>query len=247
MRSNLKFNKGDFITQNSCPNSFAIFGGDAYDPIEQGAGVDYSLICYYNPQHFDQTSNGNWVRQTVFEYDLEDETCEYTINANDMEYWRACTESEKDDALRFLASKHLAWNDNSYKFRKLGVNEQLMFGGPKNTGACGGNVRHVGANTNPYYNPNAYNRNTATTPKRKTITRIVDDNWEQKEPIETMSEEHRVLLVGQCDKLKYAFDDYRFGCNVSVPRRGGSYPDVMGYGMCAWEALMNGECWGAYD
>lgn len=247
MGSKLKFRKGDFITQNSCPNSFAIFGGDVYEPVEEGAGEDYSLICYYNPAHYDQDSNGNWIRQSVFEYDLgTTEVCEYTINEHDMMFWRCCTESEKDKALQTLATKKLAWIENTYKFRKLGVNEQLMFGDPKNTGDCGGNVRHGGANTNPYYNPNAYNRNTTTAPKRKTITRIVDDDWEQKEPIATMTEEHKVLVLKQCEKLKYAFNSYSYGSDVSVPRRGG-FSNYMSYGMCALASLMEGDCWGYYN
>lgn len=264
MKPNLKFRRGEFITQNSCPDSFAIFGGDAYDPVEQGAGMDYSLICYFNPSHYDQNSQGRWVREEVFEYDLEDEeTCEYTINADDMEYWRSCTQAEIDNALKYLAKKHLAWVEETNRFRKLGINEQLRFDAPGHTGNLnctgipGGNVHR----TSPMYgrertpgivNPNARGSAVNT---RKQITRYVNENWEQKEPICTMDDERRVFVVGQCDKLKYAFDSYQFnGVRVypqngaQVPRRCYSgYPDAMGYGMCAYNALMRGDDWGYFD
>jgi hypothetical protein len=256
MKSKLKFEKGEFITQKSCHNSFAIFGGETYDPVEEGGGVDYSLICYYNPNHYVQDSNGKWKSECVFDYDFSDEsTCEYTINDDDMDYWRSCTQAEIDEALRTLAKKRFAWIEGSNKLRRLGVNEQLMFGNPKNTGACSGNVNR----TSPMYdktpglvNPN----NSKPTTTRKQITIKVNENWEQKEPITCMDDERRVFVVAQCDKLKYAFDTYQ--CNsvriypqngAQVPRRfvGGGYPDAMGYGMCAYNALMNGEMWGAYD
>ena len=250
MKPNLKFKKGEFITQNSCPDSFAIFGGEAFDPIVKGAGVDYSLICYYNPSHYNQDSNGKWVREVVFEYDLEEtETCEYTINADDMQYWRKCTQDEIDNALKLLSTKHLAWIEETSKFRKLGLNEQLGFGQPNVTGIPGGNVRR----TPPIYNGQGVaNPNSNIAPTRKQITRFVNDDWEQKEPITSMDEERRVFIIGQCDKLKYAFDSYQYG-NVRVyPQNGAQVPrrtdnfDAMGYGMCAYNALMQGTDWWGY-
>jgi len=260
MKPNLKFKRGEFITQNSSPESFAIFGGDAYDPVEKGAGIDYSLICYYNPYHYTQNDANRWVREEVFEYDLEDndmdETCEYTISADDMNYWRTCTQTEIDNALKLLAKKHLAWIEETNKFRKLGVNETLRFDTPKPTGTPGGNVHRMppmyGGNTPGIVNPNARGSAINT---RKQITRYVKDDWEQKEPITCMDNERRVFVIGQCDKLKYAFDNYQFnGVRVypqngaQVPRRCFSgYPNAMGYGMCAYNALMQGDEWGYFD
>lgn len=251
----MKFKKGEFITQNSCPDSFAIFGGDAYEPVEKGAGVDYSLICYYNPSHYSQDSQGIWIRESVCEYDLDgEETCEYTINADDMQYWRNCTQEEIDNALKILARKHLAWIKDENKFRKLGPNEQIAFEEHKNTGMPGGNVTRTspmyGGNTPGIVNPNARSYNNT-----RTITRAIDDNWEQKEPIVTMDEERRVFVAGQCDKLKYAFDSYQYGGvrvypqnGAQIPRRTdySGYPDAMGYGMCAYEELKNGSDWWGY-
>lgn len=251
MKSNLKFKRGEFITQNTCPDSFAIFGGDAYEPIVEGEGVDYSLICYHNPSHYAQNSEGKWVREDVFEYDLDnEETCEYTINACDMEYWRACTQEEIDTALRFLANKHLGWNDSTHKLRKLGVNEQIRFGQPAFTGAPGGNANRTSPiyNTPGIVNPNA--RGSAVS-VRATITRIVNDNWEQKEPISAMDDKRRVFVVEQCNKLKWAFDTYGnsvviYPSNGSqVPRRYDYGEDVMGHGI---NALMKGcDDWGFYE
>jgi hypothetical protein len=258
MKPNLKFRKGEFITQNSCPDSFAIFGGDAYDPVVKGAGVDYSLICYYNPSHYNQDSQGKWVRESVCEYDLdEEETCEYTINADDMQYWRSCTQEEIDNALKILAKKRLAWVEETHKFRKLALNEQLVFDNPKCTGTCGGNARRTspmyGGSTPGIVNPNTYNYN--NTNIRKTITRNINNDWVQKEPIATMDEERRIFVAGQCDKLKYAFDSYQYGAAIVYPQSGAQVPrraayngyhNAMGYGMCAYNALMHGEDWWGY-
>lgn len=259
MKPNLKFKKGEFITQDSSPNSFAIFGGEAYDPINAGDGVDYSLICYYNPQHVTK-EGGKWVSESIFEYDLENanETCEYTINESDMNYWRTCTQGEIDNALKFLSTKRLAWVEEDNKFRTLNLNERLVFGDeeqPKSTGTPGGNTRHIGhsgppglVNSNPFYQ----NRGTTSANSLKTITKVVKEDWEQKEPMTTMTIEHKELIMVQCEKLKYAFDSYQSnGVRVypqngtQVPRRTGGYegPMGMGYGMCAYEALMQGTDW----
>lgn len=260
MKPVFNFKRGEFITQNSCPNSFAIFGGEAYDPINPGDGIDYSLICYYNPTHFVQNSDGKWLREEVFEYDLEggndgDETCEYTINESDVDYWRSCTQEEIDDALRFLASKHhLAWDEKEKEFRKLKQNERIMFDEPRSTGAAGGNVRHIGhsgpaQSTNPYYNRGAV----AARPTRKTITLVVKDDWEQKEPIVCMTQEQRKFVAEQCDKLKFAFNTYGYNgvtiypnSGAQVPRRVGAMGNEYGYGMCAYDALMREQDWWGY-
>ena len=260
MRPNLKFKKGEFITQDTCPDSFAIFGGEAYDPLKAGDGVDYSLICYYNPQHTSK-ENGRWVSESILEYDLEDtgETCEYTINESDMDFWRTCTQGEIDNALKYLSTKHLAWVEENKKFRKLGVNERIVFGSEeqqRSTGAPGGNVRHIGhsgppgiVNPNPFYQ----NRNVAPARATKTITRVVREDWEQKEPIATMTVEHKEMVLVQCEKLKFAFDSYQSnGIRVypnngaQVPRRVYGSENPMGYGMCAYEALMQGTDWWGY-
>ena len=256
MKLNTKFKKGEFITQNSCPDSFAIFGGEAYDPIEKGAGPDYSLICYYNPSHFNQDSNNRWVREEVFEYDLEtneiDESCEYTINADDMDYWRHCTQDEIENALKILANKRLAWIKETNKFRRLATNEQIKFDTPVtpvSTGEPGGNTfsrqspiynRNVG-----FYNPNASSKNDA----RKLITRTVKDDWEQKEPITTMTNEHKDLVEKECINLKYAFYNssvrtfYTGGEHHSSQFNNPNYPD----GISAYKELMYGEDWGYFD
>ena len=186
----------------------------------------------------------------MFEYDLDnDETCEYTINAEDMEYWRLCTQDEIDEALKFLAKKRLAWVNTINKFRKLGQNEQLKFN-TNCTGVPGGNVNR----TSPMYNtPGIVNPNRSTvSSSRKLITRAINDKWEQKEPIGSMDDDKREFVVSQCIKLKYAFDTYQYDsvrvypyCGSQVPRRG--YPQTFGYGMDAYDELMNGEDWGYYD
>ena len=257
MKPVFNFKRGEFITQNSCPNSFAIFGGEAYDPINPGDGMDYSLICYYNPAHFNQSSEGKWVREEVFEYDLEeaDETCEYTINESDVDYWRSCNQLEIDEALKFLAKKHLAWDEKEKEFRKLGVNERIVFGEePKSTGVTGDNVRHIGhsgpPSTNPYYN----RQRQVQTNTRKRITLLVKDDWEQKTPIVSMTQEQRDFVAEQCFKLKYAFDNYGYNgvtiyptCGGQVPRRVGPMGNEYGYGgMDAYNELMQEQDWWGY-
>lgn len=237
MKRFFKFDKGDFITQESSPGLFAIFSGDVYEPTREGEEAYYSLICYYNPSHFEQNSENKWVCEKVFEYDLDnDETCEYTINVSDIEYWRRCSQEEINSALKILADKGLAWMAETSKFRKLGANEQLKFGTPeppKNTGICGGNV---------------YRNNPAYAPKQKTnckiITKTVDINWEQKTPITCMDDKRRNFIAEQCDKLKFAFNTYSVNTYGCYPRRNYDYGDDMEYGMRAYRELMQGDYWG---
>lgn len=235
MSQKLKFKKGEFITQNSCQHSFAIFEGKAYDPIKEGEGVDYSLICYHNPNHFTQDSKGNWIRENIFEYDLDGfETCEYTINEDDMKYWRSCTQTEIDEALRILAKKRLAWIEETHKFRRLNPNEQIMFGRKECTFTPGGDVR-----TSPMYSRAPVTAQVKVL-NEKLITRMVDEKWEQKEPISSMDDDRRNFVVEQCHKLKFAFNYYE---NRTV----GSYPYTTGCGMNALNALIQGDDWGYYD
>ena len=194
----LKFKKGDFITQgSSTQGSFAVFGGDVYDDKE---GLMYSLLCYYNCDHYTQNSEGHFVRETVFECDVDDEVCDYVIMESDLDSWRHCTLYEENAALRFLAEqKKIAYEIATKSFRRLKTNEKISFDPPKSTGQCGGNV--LNPNVSPYYNRNSK-------PARKQITRTVKDDWEQKEPIETMSIEHMEILLSECESLKYAFNSY---------------------------------------
>ena len=262
MKTGLKFEPGDFITQSNSPQSFAIFGGDEYEKTEGAKGTDYSLLCYYNPSHYNQDSNGKWVRENVLEYEFEEDnqTCDYAINSEDFDFWRKCTDAEIEKALSYLAEhKRLAWEDKELAFRKLTPSERFVPGRqPVNTGACGGNVRHTGGN-NPYYNSGRTTPPT-TVKNTKTITRAVNENWEQKMPIETMSAERRGFLGELCEKLKYAFNVYGsnfYGSGVGrtpVRRYPGEFEsDEWGYdedgmaGMEAYRALMGGGMWGCYD
>ena len=192
-----RFKKGEFITQNTCPDSFAIFGGDVFAPENRDDGEDYSLICYYNPSHFNQDGSGKWVREEVFEYDLGTiEVCEYTINVRDMGFWRKCTEKEKEDALKVLAEKkQLAFDEDTNKLRKLGMNEKLFFGDKKENKRC---------QTVPMYNTNT----TKVVNANKKITLDVDENWMQKEPITSMDGARKTFVSAQCEKLKYSFSSY---------------------------------------
>ena len=218
MKQDLKFHNGEFITQISYPDVFAIFGGTAYDPIEPGGEMDYSLICYYNPSHFTQNSEGKWDSEVVFEYDLEDDKkCEYTLNKSDMEYWRPCTDDEKLAALKILADKErLAWDDEKKHLRKLYPNERLIEG-----------------NNSEYKNnshaPNSYlPSQTQIKPlppvaAKKTITLLVNEAWEQGDPITTMDGERRELIAAECDRLKYSFSSYS-NSMVAYPQNGSQVP-----------------------
>lgn len=253
----IKFKNGDFITQNSCPKSFAIFEGETYAPDNEGDGVDYSLTCYYNPDHCSlDTATNRWTREFVFEYDLTTvSVCEYTINENDLVFWRLCTEEEKNDALKMMAEEHhLAWEEDKKKFRKLGQNEKLFFGDrPKSTGACGGNVIPLN-HRNPMYRTEQFKEKDKEKTTKK-ISLIVDSAWEQKIPVSSMNDERRELVANMCEKLKWAFNTYS-GTGTRVYPQDGSYPPyrcgynpyVYGYdGMAAYQELMNGDDWGWYD
>ena len=240
MKTNLKFKKGDFITQDADPTSFAIFEGIQYDPASPDEDVCYSLTCYYDPYHYEQNSDGIWYNKKIFEYDLVNEmTCEYTIDKSDLDYWRVCTEREKVIILKTLADNGLAWEEDKKCLRKLKPSEKLTFGEPKVTGFGGGNVNRT---------PPIYGGRTAptTVTHTKTITLKVDTNWEQKEPISSMDKTRREFVVNQCHKLKYAFNSYQSRIIYPSGGRGPIYGSRM-IGMDAYSELMNGDDWGYYD
>ena len=234
----LKFKKGEFITQNACPNCFAIFGGQPFDPIEKGGEIDYSLICYYNPAFYEQRGDGTYGdKETILEYDLDGEsTCEYTIQIPDMDYWRLCTEEEKKRDIKFLAEeKRIAWDEIKHEFRRMVAGEKVLFD-DDNYFRQGETIR------NPYYgnnsNPNSHTVVRTTT--KKLITRFVKDDWEQKEPIATMTVEHKELVLNQCEKLKHSFyESYYTGTRV-YPQNGAEVPRrVLGYGAEPYCSLPN--------
>ena len=147
--------------------------------------------------------------------------------------------------------KKLAWEEKKCAFRKLTANERFVAGNnPISNGACGGNARHTGG-FNPYYG-SGRTTTPSTTKQTKLITRAVSETWEQKIPIETMSEARRGFLGELCEKLKHAFNVYNnnFCGGGRAPIRG-DY-DEWGYdedmaGMAAYRHLMAGDMWGCYD
>jgi hypothetical protein len=203
----LKFKKGDFITESSSKNgSFAVFEGEVYEPTKKGELFEYPLMCFYNPAHYTQDSNGEYKKEYVFECDVEDDTCQYIIDENDLNFWRVCTVEEKRDALKFLAEvKRIAFDEVTNTFRKLKENEKITFDAPKTTYNRGSESGGI----NPFYRgllphgPGSVGNSPVVS--KKTITRSVDENWEQKEPIRNMPYERIELISKMCEKLKYDF------------------------------------------
>lgn len=204
---NLKFKKGDFITEISSNNgSFAVFEGETYAPSVKGGPNEYSLMCFFNPEHYEQDSNGNYKAEYIFECDVDDDTCQYIIDDNDMGFWRVCTESEKREALKFLAEiKKIAFDENDLSFRKLKDNERINFGERRDTRNLGSENSMI----SPFYRgAPAVSKEEKPT---KLITRYVSENWEQKEPITNMTYEHSELILDLCKKIRMSFsysDDY---------------------------------------
>ena len=259
---NLKFRKGEFITQNKgTGTSFAVFEGDVYEPSNGAKGpLEYSLMCFYNPDHYTQDSNGDFKKEYVFECDVDDDTCEYFIDENDFEFWRSCTIYEINQALKFLADeKGIAFDEKKKEFRKLKDGEKISFDPPKSTGVPGGNVQHRGSEsymggTNPYYRGGREIEHPTTTTK-KYITRAVDEAWEQKEPMCNMTDEHKVMVDELCVKLAYSFNSYSNVGLVNYPRNGSQVPfrgggafDACGWPVQQYAGLMGNYCgWDDYD
>lgn len=202
MSKNIPFIKGDFITQISNTESIAVFEGKTFKHNE--GPTEYTLNCYYNPNHFEKNSDGCWYSEKIFEYDMTDDSmvCEYTISEDDFPYWRNCTQEEINKFLKLIADEyHIAYEKSKYKFRKLYQNETIKFDDelPKSTGQPGGTVvYHNQRYSNPYHNGNSTH----------IIRMTVDKDWQQKEPISSMTFEHSQMVLNECDKLKYSFDNY---------------------------------------
>jgi hypothetical protein len=256
----LKFKPGEFITQSTSRNgSFAIFEGEVYEPTEKGGPNEYSLMCFYNPEHYTQDSDGKFNKEYVFECDVDDDTCQYIIDDNDMDFWRGCTEQEKHDALKFLAeNKHIAYDEKTKTFRKLTQGERISFDAPKPTAVNPAAMTpHRGSESfNPFYGRGHGPGTVGNTPVKETkkyITRIVKDDWEQKEPITNMDDEHREMLDGLCEKLKYEFNYSSVSTGVMrYPTNGSQVPMRQGFDACGWPmgqyGMMDNFCgWACYD
>ena len=253
---NLKFKKGEFITQNKGTGaSFAVFEGVVYEPSNGAKGpLEYSLMCFYNPDHYVQDSNGDYKKEYVFECDVDDDTCEYFIDENDFEFWRSCTDYEINQALKFLAvEKGIAFDDKKKEFRKLKDGEKISFDAPKSTVIPGGNVQHRGSESsfggfNPFYRGGG-----SQTTEKKYITRQVSDDWEQKDPITNMSDERRDMVGELCVKYAYSFNNYSNVSMVNYPRNGRQIPVRGGFDACGWPVnqfagMMGNYCgWDEYD
>ena len=100
MNKNIPFAKGDFITQISNTESIAVFEGKTFKHNE--GPTEYTLNCYYNPNHFEKNSDGCWYSEKIIEYDMTDNSmvCEYTISEDDFPYWRNCTQEEINKFLK---------------------------------------------------------------------------------------------------------------------------------------------------
>lgn len=180
------FRRGDFITMMKYPGMFAIFGGDIMDDEENNSYV-YTLIAYFCPkEHSDD--NEEIFSCTI---DQTDAKCEYIIDKDNLSGWRRCTSDEKTDALKFLADKkNLAYEEASCIVRRLKNGETLSFGAPSS------NMRVTGGTAfNTYQEKNA----TTTHKKFSTVTRVVVENWEQKDPISIMSQDRRNELLDMCE------------------------------------------------
>lgn len=243
----LKFKRGEFITQSTSRNgAFAVFEGNVYEPSEKGGPSEYSLMCFYNPEHYTQDSDGKYNKEYVFECDVDNETCEYFIDDNDMQYWRSCTQAEITEALKFLAErKRIAFDEKTLTFRKMTQGETIHFGTPQNRGSE--------SNINPFYRGNVHGRGfmgqTSNTDTKKYISRIVDENWEQKEPICNMDEERGEFLSKVCASLKHEYESYTTGVMI-YPNNGSQIPRRQMFDACGWPienvAAMFGN-WCAYD
>lgn len=188
----LAFRKGAFITQIAHPDSFAIFGGDKFDSSVTGDGDAYSLICYHNPTHYEQDSNGKWISDgEVFEFDMgKENVCEYTIFCEDINCWRECTYSEIKTHLKFLAEKkRLAWDETTNSFRPLKPNETLKFDEPAQSTV----------------KPPTYSSHYNSKAEKKTILSEVKEDAVQAGPISTMCVEMKELIQTECERLKYSF------------------------------------------
>lgn len=115
----IKFNKGDFITQESADEVFAIWGGDKY-VLKNKHKVQYSLTCYCDPTNFE-----NKKPSPILSLGLHGNQCDYVINEEDLPYWRKCTQSEINKILEFLALKGYKWIND--ELQKLLPNEKLCF------------------------------------------------------------------------------------------------------------------------
>jgi len=117
--SKILFKKGDFITQDSVTESFAIWDGTHYKSKE---GEDqYALIVYGNIVK-DETTNKY---KFVTHIGCNGKSCGYVIEAKDMDSWRKCTQNEINIILLSLFKNKYKWNNTLKEIEKLTSKDTL--------------------------------------------------------------------------------------------------------------------------
>lgn len=192
----VNFKRGEFLTHINNPKMFAIYGGEElpYRP-EDGGKTYYSLICYYNPNQTTKNQFNNWVVYSVFDADVDNKGCLYTISDADAAWWRRMNETEKGNAIKFLAEKKkLAYDPLTMKLRKMGPNEVLKFGPPPAQESnivddmIGGfrNFTRIGGRHGHSNNKHVNRTATYESPKI-TIQLTVPDGYKQKKKIKGLT------------------------------------------------------------
>lgn len=193
--NDLRFLKGEFITQDCADEVFAIWCGKEYDS-EDKKSTDYSLFAYCDPTNMveDKNSRGNIIYkpEPILSVGLDGEECEYVIGKEDLSCWRTCTQSEINNILKFLAQKGYKWVMEECKLHKLAPGEKLVFDGP-----------NAQSQNQTALNKGGYSSLFSTKPK---VT-VLKKKWNRQHfPIVTMTLKRKSLVINACgeyNKIKY--------------------------------------------
>lgn len=116
----IQFKKGDFLTQESIYDSFAIWEGNVY---KSKKGINqYSLIVYGNNTYNTTTKTFKFITHVG----CNGKDCGYVVNETDLHTWRKCTQSEINTILLSLAKSKYKWDNEKLIIEKMDANEHLV-------------------------------------------------------------------------------------------------------------------------
>lgn len=121
--SAILFKKGDFLTQETIEDSYAIWDGTLY--IAKDGSRQYSLAVYGRLEY----NQAKRISQFVTDIGLDGKSCGYVVDEHDITGWRKCTQTEINHILLSLGKNKYRWDTKELALHRVSSKEELNLNG----------------------------------------------------------------------------------------------------------------------
>ena len=121
--SAILFKKGDFLTQETIEDSYAIWDGTLY--MAKNGSKQYALMVYGRLE-YNKTKNSS---KFVTDIGLNGKTCGYVVDEADINGWRKCTQTEINKILLSLGKNKYRWDTKDLALHRVLSKEELNLNG----------------------------------------------------------------------------------------------------------------------